>query len=618
MNSRSSLRLLLLFAAVAAVILLPSFAAAIDHPTTDPYEVRPTPDGKLAYQIIPIPDSVKTEVDVMIPMPDGVRLAANVHRPNKPGKFPVILALTPYGKDQAPPTYKQDGTFPPNSYFPYVFRVYSHGADVGHMQVSMLTGWEGPDPAYWVANDYVVLVVDQRGGFKSGGKPVPLALPGYTQIGDDAYNIIEWAAVQPWSNGNVGMTGVSALAINQYYAAAHNPPAPHLKAITPWEGFVDAYREAMFWGGIPETNFLRSLGPWKAGVGKMPPDQAAKAWVDAMDPTANQKLRSGAPKLENINIPTLLCASWSDKGLHTYGTFEAFTDIPAKDKWLYTHGGKKWERYYGGDGLAFQKKFFDFYLKGEQNGWTSTPRVRLEVRETRDEFTVRNENEWPLKRTQYKKLFLDGRDGSLKAEKPAADAKVSYNSTQGGNAVFGITFSEDTELTGYIKLKLWVSAESANDMDLFVVARKFAGPCDVDSPTCKALEALTGKDAIAKGNEMHFRGQNGERNDQMARGQLRVSQRELDPKASTDYKPMLKFVGEKKLKPGEIVPVEILLLPSSTLFRKGESLSITVQGYAPVDQTLLYYDWLINRGRHIIYTGGKYDSYLQVPVIPKQ
>ena len=97
-----------------------------------------------------------------------------------------------------------------------------------------------------------------------------------------------------------------------------------------------------------------------------------------------------------------------------------------------------------------------------------------------------------------------------------------------------------------------------------------------------------------------------------------MSQRELDDKLTTPYLPVLKAQGEKKLKPGEIVPVEIVVLPSSTLFRKGESLTVYVQGHTPSDPPLLYYDWLLNKGRHVIYTGGKYDSYLQVPVVPKK
>ncbi len=543
-------------------------------------------------------------------MPDGVRLACNIFRPDKPGRFPVVVSMTPYGKDQTPPAFKPDGSPIPSAYTPFVYRVHSHGADLGHMKISMLTPWEGPDPAFWVPNDYAVMIVDQRGGFKSEGKP-----PSPVQGGDDLFNLIEWAATREWSNGSVGTIGVSALANNQYYAASHEPAPPHLKAIIPWESQSDRYRDAMFWGGIPETNFTRSLGPFKATLQKLPPDQAAKAWVADMDPTANQKMLQAAPVLERITIPTLICASWSDKGLHTRGTFEVYRKISSKDKWLYTHGGRKWERFYSEDGLNYQKKFFDHYLKGMENGWQNTPRVRLEIRETRDEYTVRPEKEFPLARTQYKKLYLDARESSLSLQS-VKEGKAVYHSTQGGDASFGITFDEDTELTGYMKIKLWVAAEDADDMDLFVTVKKFAGPCDADTPLCRSLEEVFGKGRIARGNEVQFRGMNGHYADMAARGQMRVSQRELDEKLSTAWQPVQKFQGEKKLKPGEIVPVEIALLPSSTLFRKGESLRLFIQGYSPVHNPLLFYDWLINKGRHIIYTGGQYDSYLQVPVIP--
>jgi predicted acyl esterase len=604
---------------IYAVVLLltfclmfpPAVSLAINHPTSNPYETRPSADGYLQYLIQPVPAGVTIERDVMVTMPDGVKLACNVYRPDKPGKFPVILSLTPYGKDQTPPAYNPDGSPIASSYAPFVLRVHAQGEDVGHMKISMLTPWEGPDAAFWVPNDYVVIIVDQRGGFKSGGKP-----EGPFKDADDLYYLIEWAAGQPWSNGNVGMIGVSALASHQYYAASHQPAPAHLKAIIPWESQTDRYRDITFWGGIPETNFSRSLGPFKANVEKMPPAQAAKAWAAAMDPVASQNMLQGAPRLDLITIPTLICASWSDKGLHTRGTFEAFRRIPSKDKWLFTHGGKKWERFYSEDGLAYQKKFFDHYLKGMNNGWEGTPRVRLEVRETRDEYAVRHEKEWPLARTQYKKLYLDGQMGSLNAQ-PVKEGRVAYHSTQGGNASFGITFDEDVELTGYMKVKLWVAAEDADDMDLFVTVRKFAGPCDADSPVCKALEEVTGKGRPARGNEVQFRGMNGHYADMAARGQMRVSQRELDDALSTDYQPVQKFKGDKKLKSGEIVPVEIAILPSSTLFRKGESLSLTIQGYSPVDHPLLFYDWLINKGRHVIYTGDRYDSYLQIPVIPK-
>lgn len=597
----------------AAVLFLPTTPQAIDHPTSNPYETRPSADGFLPYLIVPIPDGLKIEKNIMIPMPDGVKLAANIVRPDKPGKFAVILAVTPYGKDHTPPIYNKDGSPLPGAYPPFILRVHSHGEDIGHMKISPLTSWEAPDPVFWAAHDYAVVVVDQRGSFKSEGKdwnPIKNA--------DDINNIVEWLAAQEWCSGNVGMLGVSALASCQYYAASHQRVSPHLKAIIPWESQTDRYRDLTFWGGIPETNFSRSLGPFKASVNKMPPDQAAKVWAKAMDPVANQDMMKGNPRIERITIPTLLCASWSDKGLHTRGTFEAYRRIPAKDKWLYTHGGAKWDRFYGKEGLEYQKKFFDHYLKGLENGWKDTPRVRLEIRETRDEYQVRNESEFPLARTQYKKLHLDAGNGSLSANAPKNERKIAYPSTQGGSASFGFTFDEDTELTGYMKVKLWVAAKNATDMDLFVTIRKFAGPYDPRSEIGKPLEATLGQGTVARGNEIYFRGMNGHAYDMAARGQMRVSQRELDEKLSTPYQPVQKFQGEKKLKPGEIVPVEIALLPSSTLFRKGESMSLTIQGYCPVQNPLVWYDWLINKGDHIIYTGGKHDSYLEVPVIPVQ
>ena len=560
---------------------------SMDRNRRNPYEMLPRPDGFLAYQIIPTPAGVLIEKDVMVTMPDGVKLACNVARPDKPGKFPVILSMTPYGKDCTPPSFKPDGSYLPTTYPNYTSRLHVFGAELGHMKVSMDTAFEAPDPAFWVPNGYVVILADRRGGSKSEGKP-----PSGVQEGDDMCHMIEWAATRKWSNGNVGMTGVSALCFNQYYAAGRLPAPPHLKAIIAWEGRSDTYRDFAFWGGIPETNF--SKRGVKAAIKNMPPDQTAKMWADAIDPVANQKMLESNPRLELITVPALICASWSDKGLHTRGTFEVFRRISSAAKWLYTHGGKKWERFYGEEGLASQKKFFDHYLQGMENGWQDTPRVRLEVYETRDEYSVRLENEFPLTRTQYKKLYLNARDGSLSPQK-AKNGKIVYNPTQGGGASFGITFDTDTEITGYMKVKLWVSAKGTDDMDLFVAVKKF----DV------------------QGNEVQFRGQNGSNGDMAAKGQMRVSQRALDKKLSTPWQPVKKFQGEKKLTPGEIVPAEIAFLPSSTLFRRGESLRLYVQGHHPVRQVLVFYDALINKGEHAIYTGDTYASYLQIPVIPQ-
>lgn len=158
-------RCFVLFAFLPQALLLafclmfpPAVSMAINHPTSNPYETRPSADGYLPYLIQPVPAGVLIEKDIMVSMPDGVKLACNVYRPDKPGKFPVILSLTPYGKDQTPPAYKPDGSPLPSSYAPFVLRVHAQGEDVGHMKISMLTPWEGPDAAFWVPNDYVVII----------------------------------------------------------------------------------------------------------------------------------------------------------------------------------------------------------------------------------------------------------------------------------------------------------------------------------------------------------------------------------------------------------------------------------------------------------------------------
>ena len=317
-----------------------------------------------------------------------------------------------------------------------------------------------------------------------------------------------------------------------------------------------------------------------------------------IDPVANQKEIEGAPQLERIVAPAFICASWSDQGLHNRGTLEGFKRISSEYKWLYTHGRAKWEQYYSDEGLRYQEKFFDYFLKGIENGMLNTPRVRIEVRETRESYAVRHENEWPIARTDYKKLYLNTENGTLNFDKVGQEGKVSYESAE-GHVEFDLAFEEDTELTGYMKLKLWVSAEETDDMDLIVGIRKFNTEGD------EVYFYGTAMSAYVKGI--------------VARGWLRVSQREMDEEKSTPWQPFLKHKGEQKLRPGEIVPVEIEILPSSTLFRKGETLRLVVQGKDLIQAApwgRLGYRRLANKGVHSIYAGGEYDSYLLIPVVP--
>ncbi len=534
----------------------------------------------LEMEIFPLPEGIIAERDVPITMRDGVRLSVNIFRPERPGKFPVIMAFVgPYGKDVGPHEY----SFSRYEYFVEL------GLTVGSIRISEATPFEGPDPAFWVPRGYAVVHLDTRGFFKSEGEKQI-----HTEIEtQDYYEAIEWAGTQGWSNGNVGLNGVSYLAVAQWYAASTRPP--HLKAIVPWEGVSDRYRDTRFPGGVPESLFSVE---WKK---RNVAGQLTDAEIDAMlDPVANQKEIEGRPRIEEIVAPALICASWSDHGLHTRGGFEAFKRISSEQKWLYTHGRKKWEEYYSDEALMFQERFFDYFLKGTDNGMMQTPRIRLEVRESRDVYTVRDENEWPLARTDYRRLYLDAGEGSLRFEEVGQEGKVGYDPAS-GRAQFDLTFDGDAELTGHMKLRLWVSAEGADDMDLIVGIRKLN---------------TTGREVHFYGTAMsaYVRGI-------VTRGWLRVSQRELDEERSMPWQPVLKHRGEKRLKPGEIVAVEIEILPSSTLFRRGETLRLVVQGRDLIEGPpwgWLGYRRLANKGIHTIYAGGRYDSYLLEPVVPSR
>jgi uncharacterized protein len=223
------------------------------------------------------------------------------------------------------------------------------------------------------------------------------------------------------------------------------------------------------------------------------------------------------------------------------------------------------------------------------------------VRERHSVGTFRAEQEWPLARTQYTPLYLNAA-GTMQREKVSEPATVSYDATPGGTdrAAFDITFDGPTELTGYVKLRVHMAAQDADDMDVFVGLQKLdASGAIVPFPYYAQFD-----------------------DGPVALGWLRVSHRELDTEKSTDWQPVHTHTREQKLRPGEIVPLDIEIWPSGTRFAAGETLRLVVQGddinryskeVAPV---YFRHGASVNKGRHVIHVGGAYESYLLVPVIP--
>ncbi len=522
-------------------------------------------------EVFPLPAGILAERDVGVTMPDGIRLSANVFRPEQAdGPLPVILALTPYGKDANPEKTRANT----------LERRIAMGLGMGRYRVSECTPFEAPDPSYWVQHGYAVVHVDLRGCFKSQGERKVFSRKEIS----DYSEIIAWAGTQPWSNGRVALHGVSYLAICQWHAAAQNPR--YLAAIVPWEGASDSYRNVMFHGGVPETAFYRGWSRNMTGT------KTEEQKGPSRTPLISQ-VPGNTPDLEAIRVPALICGTFSDQGLHSKGCFDAFMRIRSEHKFLFTHGRGKWTVYYEEAALEYQRRFLDCFLKGQDNGMLQRPRVRLEVRKTVDEYAVREEADWPLPNTDYRELYLDAA-GTLDTDRPSQPGSVTYDGEKGENVCFDRRFDAPCEITGHMRLRLWVSTDRGDDLDLFVAVKK--------------LDAA-GEEVCFEGRENHAGGP-------VSNGWLRVSHRALDAARSRPFQPVLSHDQLQLVEPGQIVPVEIEILPSSTSFEAGETLRLVVGGADIFSHAMLNHRERCNRGNHTLHLGGNYDSSLLVPFIP--
>lgn len=528
--------------------------------------------------ITPPPSGVRFERDVGVTVRDGTTLRVNVFRPEREGRHPVILCAHPYGKDRLPGR----GLF---GYRPQSqYRLMRQPEPVA---LSAWTTWESPDPAHWVPRGYAVVNCDLRGFGTSEGIGNLLT----DAEARDIYDLVEWAGSRPWSSGKVGMNGVSYLAISQYKAAALRPP--RLAAICPWEGFSDFYRDFARPGGIREDGFMRV---WNAGVRRSghPGEDLRRGQLD--HPRRDGWWISHTPELGRIGIPVLVCASFSDQQLHSRGSFRAFEHTGSPQRWLYTHRGGKWATYYSREALAFQARFFDHFLKGEENGMPDVPRVRLEVREDRDTVhEVRFEETWPLPQTRWTDLHL-GTDGRL-TEVPVAESETVDFDMRKGRAGFTWEVPEDTEVSGPMALRLFVEVERAEDVHLFAGVQK-----------------------LRAGRVVPFEGSYGYGFDRVATGWLKASLRKPEPDGPVSWAPSHAYDEVQPLKRGEIVPVDVSLLPSATVFRAGEHLRLVVQGhwFSTRNPLLGQFPAAYERGPRgtcVLHCGGEHAARLRIPVV---
>lgn len=494
----------------------------------------------------PIGDDIIIMRNVRVPMRDGITLSVNVYRPRGEKAAPALLNLHPYNKDN----------LPRGGHLPFQYRVIRQ---TSHITFSEETSWEAPDPKFWVHQGYIIVSADKRGFGKSDGSQGMMN----DAEAQDYYDLIEWVAAQPWCSGKVGLLGVSYLAISQYKVAALNPP--HLFAICPWEGLSDAYKDAFRPGGIREDGFILL---WSRGLKKQPGPSFRQLQIEHS--LRDQFYLSMVPDLEKIQVPALICGSFSDQLLHTRGSFRVFDKIASKHKWLYTHRSGKWATFYSAEAKELQLRFFDFFLKGISNNMLETPPVRVEVREFGDQISrVFYAQNWPIENLQWKTLYLDNASFTLQSKVSGSLQEVTINLSN-QSLFYDYVFPKDTEVIGPMRLDLYLRLENSDDANLFVGVQK-----------------------IHNGQEVSFEGSYGFQNDIVTKGFMRVSLRKINSEKSTPFYPEHDFDACQPPNPNELAHLEISLLPSATFFRKGDVLRLVIQG-----QSLLKYGKLDQVGNY--------------------
>mgnify|MGYP002064860097 CR=1 FL=1 len=536
-------------------------------------------------------------------MRDGARLKADVFHPKSTGRFPVVINLGSYQKDKLwiPPHDLEEA---PNEYM----------------------NWETVNPLWWVPRGYACVRVDGRGSGKSPG----LTDPWSPSEARDFYDAIEWAGRQSWSNGAVGTNGISYYAMTQWLVAGLKPPS--LKAMIPWEGAADMYRDFGYHGGIFSHGF--ATGWWNNHMAHhllgrpqaSATDAFSKPWLwEYMRYNLDGEWwRGRRADWDAIDIPLYSAGNWSGMGLHLRGNTEGYARAVSKQKKLRIHAGTHYHPFYSEEGRRDQLRFFDRWLKGEDTGIMQEPPVKLLIRKGgQGNYEWREEKEWPLARTRWTKFYLEPRtrrrdgeaEGALRAEASKKASLLSYSAsgmTKAGVASaswtstvlpgalpqLGVSFetgplAEDTEVTGPVALVLWV-ASSTEDMDIFATIRNI----DPD-----------GKDVFEQGQQ----GQSVP----VAKGWLRASHRKLDVSLSLPWRPYHAHDRRQWLKADEVVRIDVEIWPTCMVFKKGHRIRLDVQprdgvGSAPYT----HYGADYNTGTNAIHTGGSRASYLLLPIIP--
>lgn len=560
----------------------------------------------------PISVDIRVDHDVCVTARDGVRLYMDVYRPASQAtaegvdlsklenRIPAILSWSPYGKK-----YSALDMLPITTWHTCVKR----------SSLSGLEKFEGVDPAEWCARGYAVVSVDTRGFGHSDGSIVIMG----TQEGEDGHDVVEAVAAMDWCNGRVGMAGNSYLAISQWFIASTAPPS--LRAIAPWEGASDLYREQFCRGGwFSMSNFdlitkeiLR--GPANSGVEDF-------AEMYRRSPTMNAFWADKRVDMTKIQCPVYIRGS-DVSNLHNMGSIRAWMEIPHSQKWIRWGSYQEWyELYECAEAHEELFRFMDRYFKDEQNGWEQdTPKVRWTALRYGDRGAVHDIvlEDYPVPNTEYQTLYA-APGGKLVDSPPTEVSTLSYNSEDRHSWVeFTHTFPEPTRLIGIPKTVLYMSAADAEDFTVFVILRKK----DRNGRDLMHMNFPVNATPVASIHDIPKKEQNSTNLHLGPMGILRASQRHIDP--AQNVHPHLPFHTHDRQEfvapAGTVVKLEIGIWALGVDYEAGERISLRVGGQFP--SLAEYANWSaprpaheLNHGHHSVYFGGDCPSHLILPYIP--
>ena len=574
-------------------------------------------------------DGMRIDWDAPIPVGDGptrLTLRADIFRPLHEGRYPVLMTMGPYAKGLA---FQQ-------GFKSSWDRMAAAHPDVTAHSTNKYQNWETVDPEKWTPDGYVCIRVDSRGAGRSPGR-MEVWSPREAQ---DFYACIEWAGVQPWSNGKIGLNGISYYAMNQWQVATLQPP--HLAAICVWEGAADFYRDVYRHGGIvnmmPLRWYPRQVQSVQHGVGARGAKSAVTGeWVAGPPTLSDEELRQNrgdleaevlahtldgeyykarSPQWDKVVVPLLSANNWGGQGLHPRGNTEGYLRAASKQKWLECHGLAHWPHFYTDYGRGLQKKFFDYFLKGEANGWDKQPPVQLLVRHPGEQFVERHEDAWPIPRTQWTPFYLEPTGKGLQRDAPDAAAALAYDTTGDGITFSTPPLTAPMEITGPVACKLFVSS-ATRDADLFVILRVY-DPAGVEVTFHGALDPRT----------------------PVGQGWLRASQRKLDPALTLPWRPYHAHDEVQPLTPDAVYELDIEIWPTCIVVPAAYRVAFTVRGkdYAfdgpPVEIPHAFYPFTgvgpffhthpqdrpadVFATTNTLHFGASHKPYVLLPVIPQK